>query len=135
MCHEYGGEDYCGIPTITATYYKDEIPSKTILAGNLDDIFGFNFVDPSTLAVEFEHNVPIKWSNPINFKSCKMFAGGQKCNSCTICNVGKGFNYDCSNVWLEVTGGSSIYLYPIKNCINWPTVPSFLHGTGNDSEF
>lgn len=107
----------------------------------MDALFGLAIANPKPLTVELTHNTPIQLlTNPISFKSCKMFAGDKQCTSCTICNVDKGFKFDCTNVGLIPTGGTTglipgfitgildgVVTFPkIEQCIGIPSATSVL---------
>lgn len=121
ICFPGAGESLCGIPSINGVYNRKGPNSETKLGFDVSDLLNFGILDPEPLTLKLVHTAPLKLRNPISIQSCDMMYGTTPCTSCTVCNGGKGFQFDCSEISVFQIGSLvDIKLPKVDQCIGLP---------------
>jgi hypothetical protein len=119
ICIPTLGNSLCAKPKIDAAYYRRAPNSVTGLGFDVEDLLDVGILNPEMLSLTLTHNAPIRFYNPISFQSCLIKYGDTTCTSCSICNVDKGFKFDCSNITVIDVGGLEINLPKTNACIGF----------------
>lgn len=114
------GVALCASPSFQGNYYQKLKQSVTTLGFDIGDLLGLNILNPDPLTLTLVHKAPLRVTNPINLASCSAKYGSKTCSSCTVCNKGKGFKFDCSNVSLLDIGIIDLKLPKINQCLAIP---------------
>lgn len=93
------GFDVCATAGFDGKYYRRGKSSVTELEFDVADLFGDEFTNPDPITLKLTHASPLKIRNPVNFVDCDAMIGMQNCTSCDACNGGKGFQFNCSNLY------------------------------------